>query len=135
MKKRGFGQGRWNGFGGKVEKNENLEDTAKREVFEEAGIRVENIEKMGILNFSWYNKQELIEVHVFKTNQFNGTIKESEEMEPKWFDIDQIPFTAMWSDDIHWIPLLLDNKKFNGIFVFDDNDQILKHKIKIIKQI
>ena len=30
MKKRGFGVGRWNGFGGKVQQNETIEDGAKR---------------------------------------------------------------------------------------------------------
>lgn len=30
MKKRGFGVGRWNGFGGKVEPNETIEEAAKR---------------------------------------------------------------------------------------------------------
>ena len=29
-KKRGFGMGRWNGFGGKVEAGETIEDAAKR---------------------------------------------------------------------------------------------------------
>lgn len=30
MKKRGFGAGRWNGFGGKVQGGESIEDGAKR---------------------------------------------------------------------------------------------------------
>lgn len=30
MKKRGFGVGRWNGFGGKVEQNESIVEAAKR---------------------------------------------------------------------------------------------------------
>ena len=30
MKKRGFGQGRWNGFGGKVEKGETIHQAAIR---------------------------------------------------------------------------------------------------------
>ena len=30
MKKRGFGAGRWNGFGGKVHEDETIEDGARR---------------------------------------------------------------------------------------------------------
>lgn len=30
MKKRGFGVGRWNGFGGKVQAGETIEDAARR---------------------------------------------------------------------------------------------------------
>ena len=40
MKKRGFGQGRWNGFGGKLHEGETIEQAAKRETFEEAGVQV-----------------------------------------------------------------------------------------------
>lgn len=35
MKKRGFGVGRWNGFGGKLELHETVEEAARREIFEE----------------------------------------------------------------------------------------------------
>ena len=37
MKKRGHGVGKWNGFGGKVEKGETIEEAARRETKEEAG--------------------------------------------------------------------------------------------------
>lgn len=30
LKKRGFGVGKWNGFGGKVDQNESIEDAAHR---------------------------------------------------------------------------------------------------------
>ena len=46
MKKRGFGVGRWNGFGGKVDQGETVENAAKREIFEEAGITANNLEKV-----------------------------------------------------------------------------------------
>ena len=35
MKKRGFGMGNWNGFGGKVQEGETIEDATKRELLEE----------------------------------------------------------------------------------------------------
>jgi 8-oxo-dGTP pyrophosphatase MutT (NUDIX family) len=38
MKKRGFGHGKYNGFGGKVELNETIMDAAIRETNEECGI-------------------------------------------------------------------------------------------------
>lgn len=38
MKKRGFGKGKWNGFGGKVEQGETMVESAVRELKEEAGI-------------------------------------------------------------------------------------------------
>ncbi|MCX6719056.1 MAG: NUDIX domain-containing protein [Candidatus Taylorbacteria bacterium] len=56
MKKMGFGKGRWNGFGGKVEAGETIEDAAKREVLEEAGIKVDHLEKMGVIDFEFKEK-------------------------------------------------------------------------------
>ncbi|MCX6723644.1 MAG: NUDIX domain-containing protein [Candidatus Staskawiczbacteria bacterium] len=56
MKKRGFGMGRWNGFGGKVDNGETIENAAKRELREEAGIEVKNLDKVGIIDFEFKGK-------------------------------------------------------------------------------
>ncbi len=41
MKKRGFGEGNWNGFGGKVQEGETIPQAARRELLEEAGVAAE----------------------------------------------------------------------------------------------
>jgi 8-oxo-dGTP diphosphatase/2-hydroxy-dATP diphosphatase len=119
MKKRGFGAGRWNGFGGKVEEGESIEEAAVREVKEEAGIEVSDLNKVGIIEFEFKDGSKTLEVHIFKAGNFSGEPIESEEMKPEWFYIDEIPFMDMWPDDIHWIPLFLKGKKFKGKFIFD----------------
>src|SRR3989339_1783950 len=100
MKKRGFGMGRWNGFGGKVNEGETIEGALKREMLEECSIVPEDIVKLGVLNFSWNNKDDVCEVHIFKINNFSGIPTESEDMRPEWFDAKEIPFSQMWQDDI-----------------------------------
>lgn len=130
MKKRGFGMGRYNGFGGKVEAEESIEEAARREVFEEANLELIDLEQIGEITFSWQNKDEILEVHIFKSTQFNGIPEETEEMKPRWFETKDIPFKKMWSDDIYWMEKFLNNKKFRGEFVFDNRDQILKYEIK-----
>jgi len=93
MKKRGFGQGRWNGFGGKVIEGETIEEAAKRELKEEVGILAKKLERRGILRFTFDNSpNELLEVHVFLVSEFEGKPLESEEMKPQWFKISEIPF-------------------------------------------
>ncbi|MBP6884082.1 MAG: 8-oxo-dGTP diphosphatase [Candidatus Pacebacteria bacterium] len=119
MKKRGFGAGRWNGFGGKVEDGETIEEAMKREMKEEAGVDIKNFEKVGILNFEFQDGSSPVQVHCFKTEEFIGEPAESEEMKPEWFFVDEIPFAQMWPDDIYWIPMFLKNKKFKGKFIFD----------------
>ncbi|MEK7464207.1 MAG: 8-oxo-dGTP diphosphatase [Patescibacteria group bacterium] len=131
MKKRGFGAGKWNGFGGKVEPGESIEDAALREMREEAGIELASVEKFGVLDFSWKDNPEILEVHIFRGKEFLGKPKESDEMKPQWFHVNEIPFHAMWSDDKHWMPLFLANKKFNGNFVFDKDNNVLEHNLTV----
>jgi len=46
MKNRGMGKGKWNGFGGKVEPNESIDDAAKRQrIFYKTTINNINIFK------------------------------------------------------------------------------------------
>ena len=135
MKKRGFGAGRWNGFGGKVGQGETIEQAAKRELFEEANISAENIKQLGVIDFYWKDGPDTIEVNIFKSDIFSGIPTESEEMRPQWFDIKEIPFDRMWQDDTHWLPLFLDNKKFRGKFVFDGNDNILEKELNEVDSI
>ncbi len=137
MKKRGFGAGRWNGFGGKVEPSETIEAAARREVKEEAGIEVNGLEKMGVINFDFKNKPGILQVNIFKSVDFSGEPAESEEMKPQWFDLDKIPFNEMFPDDIHWMPLFLADKKFTGRFLFGEGEgnTILEQELKIIESI
>ena len=133
MKKRGFGVGRWNGFGGKVHGGETLEQAAKRELFEEASINASNMEKLGVIDFHWTDRPDIIEVNIFKADNFSGIPTESEEMRPEWFDVKEIPFKSMWADDLFWMPLFLENKKFKGKFLFDDKDNILKKELSEVE--
>lgn len=119
MKKVGLGAGRWNGFGGKVEAGESIEAAALRELREEVCIEAIGIAQKGVLEFSFDNDPKILEVHVFEVTTFSGEPKETDEMTPRWFDIAQIPYDQMWSDDIHWLPLLLAGKTFRGKFHFD----------------
>lgn len=132
MKKRGFGRGRWNGFGGKVETNESLLEAAKREALEESGIETTQLDEKGVIEFQFKEKPEILEVHIFKATNWKGEPVETEEMSPKWFNISEIPYEEMWTDDKYWLPLFLEGKKFKGNFLFDENDQVLSHELREI---
>ncbi len=132
MKKRGFGEGRWNGFGGKLEKGETVIDAAKRELFEEAMIRGEELDEVGVIDFDYIDTGKLLEVHIFLVSKYNGEPVETEEMKPQWFHLDEMPFDDMWPDDSHWFPLFLQKKKFRGKFLFENNDKIIDYTLDII---
>lgn len=129
MKKRGFGAGRWNGFGGKLLGGESLEQSLRREFKEETGVVIGDVDKRGILEFEFPNNPEVLQVRVYMISHFTGEATESEEMRPQWFAVDAIPFDTMWADDILWFPLFLAGKKFVGKFWFDDHDAIVNQEL------
>ncbi|MDA1169130.1 MAG: 8-oxo-dGTP diphosphatase [bacterium] len=134
MKKRGFGEGRWNGFGGKVLDTETIKEAMHRELHEEVGLEVQDATKIGILEFVFEHNTDLLEVHIFSALSFTGEPQETEEMKPQWFSINNIPFDTMWADDKYWFPLYLAGKKFTGKFLFDTNgDTILKQELNEVE--
>lgn len=134
MKKRGFGKGKWNGFGGKVAEGETIEQAMHRELKEEVGVEVQDATKIGILEFTFQDNPDTLEVHVFSSKEFTGQPQETEEMKPRWFPINNIPFDTMWADDRYWFPLFLEGKKFVGSFLFDSaGDSILKQDLQEVK--
>ncbi|MFA5931193.1 MAG: 8-oxo-dGTP diphosphatase [archaeon] len=135
MKKRGFGAGRWNGFGGKVHPEETIEAAVAREFEEECGVKVTQTEQFGLINFEFRGKPEILEVHFFKVLKYTGEATESEEMKPQWFDITKIPFESMWKDDPYWMPLFLKGKKFKGHILFDEADNVLKVTLNEVEKI
>lgn len=116
-KKRGFGKGKWNGPGGKVEKEESLEECAVREVKEEISIFISKLEKVAILTFYDAN-QYAWTVHVYTSREFNGDPIETNEVRPEWFSQSQIPYDSMWEDDQYWLPQVLSGEKLRGSFYY-----------------
>ncbi|MEK7174671.1 MAG: 8-oxo-dGTP diphosphatase [Patescibacteria group bacterium] len=134
MKKRGFGAGRWNGFGGKLHPGETVLEAAHRETREEAGIDIRNPELCGIVEFEFAGSPEILEIHFFRVAEFDGEPVETEEMRPKWFYFDEIPFAEMWPDDALWFPLFARNKKFRGRILFEGHDVILEHTLEVVDE-
>jgi len=129
MKKRGFGKGKWNGFGGKIQDDETIEEAALRELYEEIRIkaRKEDINKVGEIEFIFpYKKENNQLVHVFIIKRWFGKPKESDEMIPKWFSIDALPFSAMWKDDRFWLHKVLENKRIKAKFIFNKDNETIK---------
>lgn len=134
MKKRGFGAGKWNGFGGKLEPGETIEVAAKREVLEECGVTIQGMEEVGIHEFVFQEKpDEILEVHVFRVTRYAGDPVETEEMRPQWFGEKELPFDAMWEDDQYWLPLFLSGKKFRGKFLFDKDGKVKEQVLKMVE--
>lgn len=136
MKKRGFGIGKWNGVGGKIELAKgdiNIVEAAIREAKEEIGVKIKKMEKVAVLSFHFpYKKEWDQDVHVFLAKNWEGEPKESEEMLPKWFKISEIPFNEMWDDDKFWLLKVLEGKRLKAKFTFGPGEKIISQNIRII---
>lgn len=133
MKKRGFGTGHWNGAGGKIELGETVEQAMIRETQEEIEVTPTKYEKVAEHNFLMdVNTQNPyhIYVHAFIAHEWEGEPSETEEMAPKWFNIDEIPYDSMWEDDPIWLPLVLEGKKVIGKYTFNSNNKMITHEVK-----
>jgi 8-oxo-dGTP diphosphatase len=128
-KRKGFGVGKWNGPGGKVEPGETLEQAVIREVKEETGLDIKNLKKMAELEFYFINKEEWNQIaHVYITKDFTGDIQVSEEGELRWFKIKEIPYDKMWDDDPYWLPNILAGEFMKIKFYFDQNSNLQKYE-------
>jgi 8-oxo-dGTP pyrophosphatase MutT (NUDIX family) len=134
MKKRGFAQGKWNGAGGKKdERDSNVKEAAIRETSEEIGVRPKTLKLTATLNFYHLGKEDNNQqVTVYLCDKWEGEPTESEEMAPKWFDLDKIPYKDMWVDDIIWMPMILGGETIEADFLFDEKENLLELHIRKI---
>jgi len=128
-KKRGFGMGKVNGPGGKLDPGESEIQCAVRETEEELCVQALDPEKRGEL---WFQFVDGLAMHVavFMATRYTGEATETEEAEPLWFPVNDIPFDRMWADDRHWLHRMLTGQEyFLGRFLFDD-DTMLEHEVR-----
>lgn len=131
MKKRGWGEGRWNGYGGKPEEDETLEEAAIREIQEESGVIAKSLLKRGVMEFRWTDKDDIAETHIYEIEDYEGEPEETEEMRPKWFKKDEVPYREMWEADRLWLGYIFEGKNFEGKVLYDGKDKIVETDIRV----
>lgn len=126
-KKTGFGRGKVNGPGGKLEKGESPEECAIRECHEELGIRVGELRYCGQHRFQFVDGYSLL-VWVYSAADYTGVPTETVEARPMWVALDDIPYDSMWEDDRLWLPMLIRGERFQGRWLFD-GDRMLDYEL------
>ena len=115
------GEGKWKGLSGKLLLGESPSEGAAREAFEESGLRVSRLTRHGVVRCSFGGRENPDWIlHVFSTDSFEGDMRHGPEGALNWFPLEEIPYGEMWEDNRHWLPLVLEGKKFSGCFCYDE---------------
>ncbi|OGZ68766.1 MAG: hypothetical protein A3D44_02100 [Candidatus Staskawiczbacteria bacterium RIFCSPHIGHO2_02_FULL_42_22] len=92
-RKNSHGDGEYAGTGGHVEYMESFEECAKRETLEEAGIEIENIRFLCLVNVKDYAPKHYVDIGLvadWKSGQ--PTVLEPDKLEGwDWYDVDNLP--------------------------------------------
>lgn len=113
--------GKYNGVGGKVERDEDVVSAMRRELREETGLEATHMELRGTVSWPGFNGRDVFGF-VFLITGFTGVPPESnEEGTLGWHDVSTMMELPMWDGDRHFVPLVFDASvpQFHGVIPYD----------------
>lgn len=123
-KKTGLGAGKVVSLGGHVEPGESAAQAAIREVAEESGLLVEpsDLRRLATVVFRFPGRPKRDQsVSVFASARAIGDARETGEVAPAWFPLEQLPFEEMWDDARYWLPQVLAEQAIEAEIVFAED--------------
>jgi 8-oxo-dGTP diphosphatase len=127
-KLRGLGHGRVVGPGGKVTPGETHLDAAIREVFEEVGIelRAEDMTHRAVITYPFRDRPDYSQrSFVYTAEKWRGEPVSSDELEPQWYRLTDIPWDQMWADAKLWLPRVFDGHFVEGTLTIGLVDEVI----------
>ena len=120
--------GKYNGLGGKMERDEDVAACMKREIREEAGIEVTAMQLRGTISWPGFGKNgEDWFGFIFRIDRFRGTpLAENPEGTLSWIPVDQILDLPLWEGDRYFLPLVFSNdpRQFHGVMPYDNGHPV-----------
>ncbi|MBQ4164379.1 MAG: 8-oxo-dGTP diphosphatase [Turicibacter sp.] len=114
-------EGKWNGLGGKLEKEETPLQCVLREVYEESGLRLVNPTLIGACHYPNFNNSEEL-MYVYIADEFEGQPLDCNEGDLHWRAKDEIMTLNIWESDRLFLPYVLNKQYFIGCFQYDEFD-------------
>lgn len=117
-KKRGHGAGKINGPGGKLDPGETPLECVLRETREEVGVDLPDAQLMARLRFvdsvdaDWLG-------WIYVAEMPDQTPIETDEADPFFAPVAELPLAQMWPDDAVWLPWVLRRRALTGTFFFE----------------
>lgn len=123
-----FGYGKINGVGGHIEKGEEPFDAARREILEEAGIEVRQLDLAAIL-FIDIDDVPGIQVFVFGGEYASGEVQDSVEGHLEWMTREEIHAYEKKVKDLPFLIKIVDEHQVNTAprmikYLYDKNGEL-----------
>lgn len=120
--------GKYNGLGGKLERDEDIVAGMRREILEEAGIACDDLQLRGTISWPGFGKAgEDWFGFVFLATRYSGTPHAANpEGTLEWVDIDHVAGLPLWEGDRHFLPLVFDAdpRAFHGVMPYREGRMV-----------
>ena len=114
-------QGRYNGLGGKVERDEDIVSCMRREIREESGLECADLVLRGTVSWPGFGKGgEDWFGFLFRIDRFTGTPwTENADGPLMWVEVERVTELPLWEGDRHFLPLVFaEGRQFHGVMPY-----------------
>ncbi len=116
--------GKYNGLGGKLDRDEDVLAGFQREIREESALECEQLSLRGTVSWPGFGRNgEDWLAFVFLVSRYSGTpLLRNPEGELEWIPIARILDLPLWEGDRHFLPLVFDRdpRPFHGVMPYRD---------------
>jgi 8-oxo-dGTP diphosphatase len=120
--------GKYNGLGGKMERDEDIATCMRRELHEEAGIEATAMQLRGTISWPGFGKHgEDWLGFIFLVTAFEGEPPVANvEGSLEWIEVERILELPLWDGDRHFLPLVFDTdpRPFHGVMPYRDGRMV-----------
>lgn len=115
--------GKYNGLGGKIERDEDVVAGMRREILEEAGIGCEALTLRGTISWPGFGKHgEDWLGFIFLVTRYSGEpLTHNHEGTLEWVPLARLGELPMWEGDRNFLPLVFDDdpRAFHGVMPYE----------------
>ena len=120
--------GKYNGLGGRLEKNEDVVSGMCREIQEESGLVVDHLILRGTISWPGFGKSgEDWLGFIFRIEKWHGEIHEgNHEGTLEWVPVNEILNKPLWPGDHYFLGMVFDedSRAFHGCMPYEDGQAV-----------
>jgi 8-oxo-dGTP diphosphatase len=120
--------GKYNGLGGKLERDEDVIAGLRREVREEAGIECETVLLRGTISWPGFGRHgEDWFGFVFRIDRWSGSPRsDNAEGTLEWVEVERLLSLPLWEGDRFFLPLVFEqtDRQFHGVMPYQDGKPV-----------